>query len=299
MKRICLLFMIVFLLTGCTPKTIINMNQEKINQIIFAIDSHEFQIKENKFEEIYTTLQEKYISKEEVEGITENHQIILKSESEEEILYIQKGGAIIKIENNRCYQYTYEENSIIDLYKRVLGNDIFYGEIALNQSYIENIEENDVIFCVDSNDVLEITVSSFDNTYLLKQEKIEEFINILNQTTYYEVSEGGLMGATPVVNLHFKDRSYWFQFSGIEHSSTVSFSTKEDIEHNDYENFLCFELRNDNFYYLLQEIMGKYSLQYENLEFEPSNEWVEELEDGKTNMQVMCERSELDICELE
>lgn len=298
MKKLSLLFILAFLLMGCSSKTITNMKQEDINQIIFAMDSHEYQIREDKFEEVYNVLQEEYVSKEEIEGIDKTHRMILKGEYEE-VFYIQNNGTIIKHEKDRYYRYTFENDSLLNLYKKILGNDIFYGEIVLNKNYVDNYEENDVIFNIDSNDVLEITVGSHGKSFLLKQEKIEDFVDLLNHTTYFEMDESGLYGYAQQIHLYFKDRQYWFQFSGIEGCAFISFSTKEDLNNNESEEFVTFELKNDNFYHLLQEIMGEHSLQLDKLQYDPSYEWVEKIEDGKTNIQVICERSELDFCEFE
>lgn len=295
MKKINLLFILAFLLMGCSPKTITNMKQENINQIIFAIDSHEYQIREDKFEEIYNVLQEEYVSKEEIEGIDKKHRMILKGESEE-VFYIQNNGTIIKHEKDRYYRYTFENDSLLNLYKKILGTDIFYGEIVLNKNYVDNYEENDVVYCIDSDDVLEITVGSYGKSYLLKQDKISEFIDVLNRTTYFDREDSGIIGNPPAINLYFKDRQYWLQFSGIEHYSVISFSNQEHLNEPKY---IILELKNDDLYQLLQEVMGENSLKYEGFEANPSYGWVEKIEDGKTNIQVICERSELDICEFE
>lgn len=286
---------LLFFLSACLPKTITNMKQEDFNQIIFAIDSHEYQIREDKFEEIYTVLQEEYESKEEIEGIDKKHRVILNDEREE-VFYIQNNGTIIKQEEDRYYQYTFEKDSLLNLYKKILGNDIFYGEIVLNKNYVDNYEENDVVYCIDSDDVLEITVGSYGKSYLLKQDKINEFIDVLNRTTYFDREDSGIIGNPPAINLYFKDRKYWIQFSGIEHSSVISFSNQEQLNEPKY---IILDLKNDDLYQLLQEVMGENSLKYEGFEADPSYEWVEKIEDGRTNFQVICERSELDICELE
>lgn len=296
MKKLFILCLLFFL-SACSPKTITNLKQEDINQIIFAIDSHEYQIREDKFEEIYSVLQEEYESKEEIEGIDKKHRVILNDEREE-VFYIQNNGTIIKQED-RYYQYTFEKDSLLNLYKKILGNDIFYGEIVPNKYYVENIEENDVIFSIDPDEVLEIIVGSYGKSFLLKQDKISEFIHLLNQCTYYEVSDGGFYGVAPTVNLHFKDRHYWFQFMGLENHSMISFSTEEHLETNEYYKFITLSLKNDNLYQLLKDIMGEQSLEFDNFVHTPSIEWVEIIEEGKTINEVVCERSTLDICEFE
>lgn len=297
MKRL-LLIGLLFFLSACSPKIITKMNSEDLNQIIVIVNEHEYKIKEDKKETVFTCFEEEYISKEQVDTVNENYKMILQSDKSEEVYYIESEGTIVKEENEKYYRYSFEKQKLYNQYRDLVGYDVYYGKYLLNEDYIENVDGK--MFDIDLNQVKEIIVSTGRNGdfVLLKQERIKEFIQELNQVEYYEKRESGIFGDCPSIYVLFEE-----DYMGMSYVASLGFPWLciNDYEINS-ERTQChnYYLKNDNLTYLLFEIMGENAFNFENYDnYKPtiSKEWVEKVMTSQEWKELICEHYNCSWCE--
>ena len=278
MKKI-IIIICALILASCSSLQLIQMDNNEINQIYFVIDDYEFEINQEKMELVIEILSQDTINKEKVVEKLPRFRIELQSDSSKEKEYLEKDGSILKKEENKYYRYTLKENKMQDLFKETLGENIFYGEVVLSEEWIENIEENDIMFNFDENEVKDVVLFTHGEAAVLKKNKVSQFVN------------DSLYGVTPSIHLLFNDIHYWIQFQGMENTSFISFPTKIDFSGYPLE-FLTYELKSDDLYDLFEEIMGDGSLGYEEeYRYDPNFEWIEKEMDA--------ENSELTLSDLD
>lgn len=296
MKKL-LLLSLLFFLSACSPKIITEINGEDLKQILVTAGEHEYKIKDDKIEIVFSNFEEEYTSKEQAKTVDDNYKIILQTDTLEEIYYVEEEGTIVKEENNKYYRYSFELPKVYNQFKDLVGYDIYYGKYLLNENYIENIDGE--IFNIDGNEVEGIILSTglkLDYV-LIKEDKINEFIEVMNSIEYYEKQEGGLFGDAPVIYILLKD-----DYMGMIY---VPFPKFPMLDLNDYEiennssKAHTYYLKNDNLSDLLFEIMGEKAFNmdnYDNYKPQISSDWVEKVMTNEENNKYLCDRYHSSWC---
>lgn len=275
MKKIFKIILCLFLLTGCKASKNIEISTDDIESITFNYEEYEYVILEEKMDEVISIINGQAISKSK--NIIENHLWSININKEDQLtIWLEQDGTILLEENNQYYEFASDSSEIYDLYLTVLSEHIFSGLLYPSSEWVK---ENDIhqVFHIKKELIQEIVFSSskYDETFTLKEEKIDEFVDSLNSLEYYYCSEGMVMGGVPLF-IVFQFNDYKFSIAIMNESDEINLIVVYlGIENNVATRELGFWIEKDSdFFKLFKEIVGENF--FDEFKVVPSKEWLVE-----------------------
>lgn len=188
MKKIFFIIMLGLLL-GCSKSALIDTNTI-VKEISFHVNENEYILNEEKHEELINILST-YTYKEKVDYVDDTWKINVKLENDSKTYFIQPNGSIID-SNNCLYEFT--NRNISDTYKEVLGSKIFQGSIIESKEWISNNKTLKRIFSFNKNIIDHISIKFESKEYIIQQDNIKSFVDVLNNTKYESYEDGLFYG---------------------------------------------------------------------------------------------------------
>ena len=276
MKKVMSVILICLILIACqTKKDVLNLD---VDHIYFITGVNTYEVKEEKYQEVLTYLDniESFESKNASE-IAEFWSIQI----DEEKLYLNEDGTFVY--QNKLY--IPDDETLAIMYKNALGGDIFKGSIFLNEEWIKDANTNQQIFSISINKVNQVTFEPSPGIkYRLREEKLETFIQAINNTKtypYIEYTSESLFGYG-IHHIYVEQDEQKLHFELIDDGKVAYILMY--VEHlNLYDNaeWVYIYLSDPEISKIYMDMFGEknaYIAMDENVKLEINDEWLEDVE---------------------
>ena len=270
------MLLVCFTLIGCqTKKDVLKFN---VDNIYFITGKNTYELKDEKHKEILDYLE----SLESIQWeVTSDIDDFWGIQIDEEKIYLNKDGTFVY--QNKLYKP--ENKTLVEMYTNALGGDIFKGAIFANDEWIKDVDKIQQIFSININKVEQVTfVPDYKIDYQLKKEKLETFIQAMNDTKtfpYIEYISDGLFGRG-IHNIYVNqgDQILAFELYDDGKEAFILMYVKPLNLYNKAE-WVYIYLSDPEISSIYKEMFGEkysYILSDENVKLEINDEWLEAME---------------------
>lgn len=271
-----LIFIIIFLIVVVIsiPQRI-NFNEKEINNITISVDNLNLKINPSYYSEIINAIDEVDFKKASNAYVYDDkYSITIIDNNDEIVQYFLSESSVVIQKKDDSLSVGYNGNKLINVYENFMGKSVFLGMCEYDEKIVQNTEDDNMLFFLDDLAVEDIVINKKGN-YFLKKEKINDFVDALNNVHYYDkktvYDRYGHIGG---ITIFFQNESIYFEFFETptnESALTIIVEDKGTIFHRDYF------LSNNDFLVLYKEIMGKEIFEYPGVA-NPSSEWIEAIQ---------------------
>ncbi|MBQ6817350.1 MAG: hypothetical protein IJO27_02870 [Bacilli bacterium] len=273
MRKIILIILILFIFISISQRS--NFNEKDINVISLSINDFNLKVNPSYYSEIINAIDEVNFKKVSKTLVYDDKNTITIINSDDEIVqyFLSQSGVIIQKKDNSL-SVGYNGNKLKNVYESLMGKSVFLGVCEYDDNCVQNLEDDKRLFFLDSISVIDVVINKNGN-YFLKKERINDFVDVLNNTRYYDKNivydRYGHIGG---ISIFFQNDILYFEFFETEANENVITLIVKDgstVFHTDYL------LSNNDFLILYKEIMGKEVFEFPSL-VNPSSEWLDKMQ---------------------
>ena len=272
MRKIILVMLILFIFINISQRN--SFNEKDIDDISLSINDFNLKVNPSYYSEIINAIDEVNFKKVSNTLVYDDKNTITIINSDDEIVqyFLSKSGVIIQKKDDSL-SVGYNGNKLKNVYENLMGKNVFLGVCEYDDN-VQNLEDDKRLFFLDGLSVIDVVINKNGN-YFLKKERINDFVDVLNNTRYYEKNivydRYGHIGG---ISIFFQNDILYFEFFETEaKESVITLIVKDEstVFHTDYL------LSNNDFLILYKEIMGKEVFEFPSL-VNPSSEWLDKMQ---------------------
>ena len=272
MRKIILVMLILFIFINISQRN--SFNEKDIDDISLSIKGFNLKVNPSYYSEIINAIDEVNFKKVSNTLVYNDKNTITIINSDDEIAqyFLSKSGVIIQKKDNSL-SVGYNGNNLINVYENLMGKNVFLGVCEYDDN-VQSLEDDKRLFFLDGLSVIDVVINKNGN-YFLKKERINDFVDVLNNTRYYDKNivydRYGHIGG---ISVFFQNDILYFEFFETEANENVITLIVKDgstVFHTDYL------LSNNDFLILYKKIMGKEVFEFPSL-VNPSSEWLDKMQ---------------------